>query len=223
MAPEPVPVHGGPMAFLHRATLSPTKAELLEAWVPRQPWYAGPGSGPLTILGAYRFDDPAGEVGIETFLVRDGAGPVLQVPLTYRGAPLADADDLLVTTMEHSALGQRWVYCGCDDPAYAAALLTTVLTGGAQAELEVEIDGVRQLREVTTFARGSGLAGTPVPEVTALTRSEAQGCTVLDAGGREVTVRRVLVPEAEPDAAGAQTLTGRWPDHSEPTLLALVR
>jgi hypothetical protein len=44
-------------------------------------------------VSAYRFDDPAGEVGIETLLVRRGAGPVLQVPLTYRGAPLAGAED----------------------------------------------------------------------------------------------------------------------------------
>jgi Maltokinase N-terminal cap domain len=37
----------------------------------------------LASLGAYRFDDPAGEVGIETLLL-DVAGDVAQVPMTLR-------------------------------------------------------------------------------------------------------------------------------------------
>ncbi|MGC4856177.1 maltokinase N-terminal cap-like domain-containing protein [Micromonospora sp. DT4] len=76
--------------------------------------------------GAYRFDDPAGEVGIETMLVAAADGPVHQVPLTYRAAPLDDVDEWLVGTTEHSALGRRWVYDGCADPVYAAAVQPAV-------------------------------------------------------------------------------------------------
>ena len=30
------------MALLHRATLRPTKLDLLTAWLPSQPWFLGP-------------------------------------------------------------------------------------------------------------------------------------------------------------------------------------
>lgn len=193
------------MALLHRATITPTKPELLAAWVPLQPWYAG--DGDLAVLGAYRFDDPAGEVGIETFLLRAGSGPVLQVPLTYRAAPLEGAGAALVTEMEHSALGRRWVYDALADPVYTATLVTTVLTGGCQAGMEIEVDGVMQQREITTFAQGSGVPGTPVPPLTEV----------------EATVVRVVTDEPAFDTTGAGTLTGRWPDHSTPALLAVVR
>jgi hypothetical protein len=209
------------MALLHHASITPTKLEALAAWAPHRPWYAG--GGDLTILGAFRFDDPTGEVGIETFLVRAAQGPVLQVPLTYRAAPLVGADDSLVTEMEHTVLGPRWVYDGCADPVYAAALATAVLTGARQAALEIEVDGVLTTREATTFAVGSGLPGTVVPAITAVDRREVEGATVLGAGGLEITVCRVVVEPATLDTTGAQTLIGRWPDHSTPTLLAVVR
>jgi len=53
------------MALIHRATIRPTKAELLDDWVPMQPW----GTRELELVGAYRFDDPDGEVGIETHVL----------------------------------------------------------------------------------------------------------------------------------------------------------
>jgi hypothetical protein len=213
----------GDMALLHRATLTPTKAEMLAAWVPQQPWYAG--GGELHLLGAFRLDDPAGEVGMETFLLRAGSGPVLQVPLTYRGAPVPGLEEKLVTRMQHSVLGERWVHCGCDDPVYAAALLDLALTGGHQAAQEVEVEpgGERRPREVTTFAQGSGVPGTEVPAFTTMTRHETEGCTVLDTGTHEITVCRTVSPPREHDTAGAHTVVGRWPNHSEPALLAVVR
>ena len=81
------------MALLHQAELVPTKLELLAAWLPGRPWYQEQ-AGELARTAAYRFDDPAGEVGIDTILVSAGDGPVYQVPLTYRGAPLDGADGL---------------------------------------------------------------------------------------------------------------------------------
>jgi hypothetical protein len=77
----------------------------------------------------YRFDDPAGEVGVETILWRTDRGAILQTPLTYRAAPLADAETHLIGTSEHSVLGRRWVYDGCGDHVWAATLAETILTG----------------------------------------------------------------------------------------------
>lgn len=57
------------MAVHHLATIVPSKLELLQAWVPHQPWTAGADTSALTRLGSYRFDDPDGEVGIETHLL----------------------------------------------------------------------------------------------------------------------------------------------------------
>jgi trehalose synthase-fused probable maltokinase len=120
------------MAEIHQsATLSPTKLELLPAWMATQRWYAAKGRVPrLRKLWSWRLDDPAGQVGIETLLVVDEGGvePVVyQVPLTYRGAPLDGAQHALVGTMEHSVLGRRWVYDGAHDPVYATQLLALVL------------------------------------------------------------------------------------------------
>ena len=73
------------MAIIHQAELQPTKLELLEEWLPRQPWFPESGTSGLS-KGSYRFDDPAGEVGIET-MTRLCGGSTVQVPLTYRPSP----------------------------------------------------------------------------------------------------------------------------------------
>ena len=108
------------MAILYQATLNPSKLNLLNAWLPSRPWSSGVTD--TQSVGAYRFDDPAGEVGMEAFLLKAGDGSVLHVPLTYRGAPLAGAEEFLIATTEHSVLGRRWVYDGCGDPLWATAL-----------------------------------------------------------------------------------------------------
>lgn len=125
------------MAIIHKATLTPDKPTLIDAWLDGRPWA---GRGPDEMLGAYRFDDPAGEVGVEVFLVRRGSR-LLHVPLTYRGAPLPGHEDDLVGTLEHSVLGTRWVYDGTRDEV-AVACFRRALTGEQeQAELEIWEDG----------------------------------------------------------------------------------
>jgi hypothetical protein len=114
------------MAVHHPATIVPGKLELLQAWVPDQPWLAGADVSTLTRLGSYRFDDPDGEVGIETHLLGTADGRVLQVPLTYRGAPQTSAEHALITTMTHTMLGDRWIYDACHDPVYRAALAAAI-------------------------------------------------------------------------------------------------
>lgn len=119
------------MAVIHRTTMTPGKLELLASWLPAQPWYLGGENEPeLTNAGGFRLDDPGGEVGIEFMVVTDGSGerPVTyQVPLAYRGAPLAGADQALIGTTEHGVLGRRWVYDGTHDPIVVTQLFALVL------------------------------------------------------------------------------------------------
>ncbi|GAB2473409.1 CG0192-related protein [Xylanimonas ulmi] len=122
------------MAILHQATLTPTKPSLIAAWLPGQPWFDGDAPLVVTPVGAYRFDDAAGEVGIESHLVEAG-GRTVHVPLTYRGAELDGAEAFLVGTMEHSVLGTRWVYDAAGDPVYRAELVRVIAEADTQAEL----------------------------------------------------------------------------------------
>ena len=195
------------MALLHRATLRPTKLELLTTWLPGRPWYQGPAGIDVVSRGAYRFDDPAGEVGIETILVGAPDGPVHQVPLTYRAAPLDDAAEWLVGTTEHSALGRRWVYDGCVDPVYAAALAHAIYTGTGQAEQYFEVDGQREVRPPTMMIAVSG-AGAEVPAIDAVRRVVDEDRTVVVTDAVElVVVRR---PGAGDSRALGATLSGSW-------------
>jgi len=119
------------MALFHLATITPTKAELIARWAPTQPW--GPAAdAPLEVVGAFRFDDPGGRVGLETHLVTAG-GRVFHVPLTYRDEPLTGGDAAFITEMEHSVLGTRWVYDAIGDPTYVTMLAAVSMTGQGEA------------------------------------------------------------------------------------------
>ncbi len=109
------------MSVIHETTMVPTKRELMAEWLPKQDWFEGNGAPVLSVAGGFRLDDPAGEVGLEMILVRDsGSGdPVLyHVPLSYRGAALAGAEDYLLGTSEHGVLGTRWIYDAAGDPVW---------------------------------------------------------------------------------------------------------
>ncbi|MRK00029.1 hypothetical protein GEV27_00705 [Aeromicrobium sp. S22] len=206
------------MALLHTADMHPSKIELLRAWVPTQPWFEG--DDQLEPVGAYRFDDPDGEVGIETLLVRSGDGPVLQIPLTYRAEPLAGAEEFLVGTTEHTVLGTRWVYDGCGDPVYAAAIVRTIVTGGTQADLERRLpDGTMEPVEPNMRVVGGG-SSTEHEPVGLVDVRDADGSTVVVTSGAEVELLRVL---GGAWAMGGETLTGTWAGQDEPVLLAVAR
>lgn len=150
------------MAVLHSsATIRPTKPELLEAMV----------GGPVEVLGSYRFDDPAGDVGIEAFVVHHGA-QLQHVVFTYRDAPLEVAAARLVSTMEHSELGQRWVYDGTTDPVAVDCFRRAALGEQGQAVVERWEDG--------------RLVGTREPTVRLIARSGAS------ADGRTTQIVRNL-------------------------------
>jgi len=172
----------------------------------------------LTRLGSYRFDDPDGEVGIETHLLGTVDGQVLQVPLTYRGAPVTGAEASLITTMTHSTLGERWVYDGCHDPVYLTALITVILTGGREADLYAATDHGLVLEPGTTHVCGSG-PSTAVLALTTPVVSHDETTTNIDVGVRLVLPRVVVatVPGAGP------ALSGTWPGQVIPCVLATVR
>ena len=215
-------VGSGPVALLHKATVSPTTLEALTAWLPGRSWLDGADVSTLTQVGAYRFDDPAGEVGIETLLVRTADGRLLQVPLSYRAAPLAGAGSALVTTMEHSVLGPRWVYDGCADPVAMRALAAAILTGGHEAGLEVDTGAGLERREPTMRVVGSGNPPAALPELAAVAAVDDPDGTVVTAGALVLTVRRWL-DRPEPATVGAQTLHGTWDGTDAPVLLATAR
>lgn len=186
------------MGLVHRATLTPSKHDLVAAWLPSRAWAEG---RELTgKVAEYRFDDPAGEVGIETIVFADSQGTTVQVPLTYRAAPLDGADDFLVGTSDHSVLGPRWVYDGCGDPVWATALATAILTGGTQHQMYLEQDGQRIDVPPRMTVQGSGSVGAEVPVITGVDAVRDAGSTTLvRAGDVEIVVARVVGASIEAD------------------------
>jgi hypothetical protein len=204
------------MALIHRATIRPTKAELLSDWVPTQPW----GESGLDLVGAYRFDDPDGEVGIEAHILSTAGGHLLHAPLTYRGAPLVGADRFLICTMEHSVLGRRWIYDATGDPVYARVLASVLLAGVGQADELVE--GADAPREPSVRVTGSGSRSDVVPPIDHVTATSDSSTTLMElSGALRVVVRRRLVRDATPTDPRA-TLTGTWSGLDRSVLLAYV-
>lgn len=142
------------MAIIYKASISPTKAELLERIVGEA----------VTVLGTYRFDDPGGEVGVEAFIARSGA-KTRQVVLTYRGAPLEGAEEDFISTMEHSTLGRRWIYNGTGD-SVAVACFRRALRGEQNQAVEEIWDNGQRVGTREPTVRLSVVPGQP-PEADA--------------------------------------------------------
>jgi hypothetical protein len=238
------------MAVIYDAQLRPSKIELLRDWVSAQPWLGDTDASTFEPVGAYRFDDPEGEVGLETHLLRAGDGKLFQVPVTYRGAALIGADTSLITTAQHSVLGKRWVYDACGDPVYARTLAATILTGGAQADLEVATETGTERHVSTTQVWGSGVSDATVQTVqtvqtvTSATYVNEVSRTLIVAGDLQLVVLRTIGNENENGdgnengigngngngnengddslEADTPTLLGTWPGHAAPSLLAFV-
>jgi hypothetical protein len=190
------------MALLHRTSLVPSKLDLVNGWIVHQPWFEADAHSPLVQVASFRFDDPEGQVGIETLLLSSSDGSIFQVPLTYRNDPLEGADRWLIGTMEHGVLGTRWTYDALGDPIYVQELATTILSGGSGVEQWIEIDGVMTLREPTALVQGSG--GDPDPDVNAY----------------ELDI--VRLPGTATAGPGDFVLTGTWTDSPQPTVLAIA-
>ncbi|WP_037578804.1 maltokinase N-terminal cap-like domain-containing protein [Phaeacidiphilus oryzae] len=204
------------MAVIHsNTTVTPGKLELLTAWLPSRDWYlGGPGEPELVKAGGFRLDDPQGEVGIEFMVARDssGAEPTdYLVPLTYRGAPLAGAEEALVGTMEHGVLGPRWAYDGCHDPVLVAEL-AALIEGRAAAQAQ----GVSHTldHEVVRSYSGRGLAAADPATAAAKATDSREATEVPLAPGVTLRLPRVLRPVADgepvPPAGAAGHVAGAW-------------
>ncbi|MBX3093639.1 MAG: hypothetical protein KF680_03735 [Cryobacterium sp.] len=207
------------MALLHNAELRPSKLELITPWLTRQPWAYAP-NGDWQRVAAYRFDDPEGEVGVETMIVSAGEGPELQVALTYRGAPLAGADEWLIGTMDHSALGARWVYDAAGDPVYAQTLAFAIANGEHEAEQYLEENGVRTVVPGTARVQGSGRGADMAPAASVTSTTETTTTTIATAAFTLYLAR--VVDEPLP-ADAAETLSGSWGDRDASVALAGYR
>jgi hypothetical protein len=192
------------MAIVYpHATLTPSKRELMEAWLTTRSWYDG--NEGRTITGSFRFDDPAGEVGCEGFLLGAEGLPTFVVVLTYRSAELEGAEEHLIGTSEHSELGRRWVYDGCADPVLVGELVRAVLTGGTGVDHEFDLGDGPESRPTSAQVRGSGSAS-DVPPVTEVGCHDEGPLTIVNAGPLEVVV--ALITGTYVDAA--ETLSVTW-------------
>jgi hypothetical protein len=205
------------MAILHVATLSPTKSEIIAAWLPDRPWSPDSDEA-VELVGAYRFDDPEGRVGLEVHLVRL-SGVLLQVPLTYRDAALDGADEHLVSTMQHSVLGPRWVYDGLHDPILIGMLAAATMTGCGQAVGVVERDGRRAVVPPSVRLHGGGWSQGPAAVDGFSLLSEDVDWCVLSNDRVELRVARRPVEGDRPEIG----LSGLWPGQDKPVVLTEVR
>ena len=205
------------MAIFHRATITPTKGELIAAWAPTRSW--GPAAtDPIEVIGSFRFDDPEGRVGMETHLVAAG-GTLFQVPLTYRDEPLAGAEDAFITEMQHSALGTRWVYDGLRDPQFVVMLAGVTMTGQGEALGMVVYEGRWFIAPSNVRIRGGGWSQERVPVDGFELVSDDAAASVLRNDRFELTLFRRPVAGGRP----AIGLTATWDDGDEAVVLAEVR
>ena len=193
------------MAIVYpNATLTPSKRELMDTWLPTRSWYDGEaGRKPV---GSFRFDDPAGEVGLEGFLLGADGRSTYLLPLSYRAAELPGAEEHLVGTTEHSELGTRWVYDGCADPVFVSELARAIVTGGTGVDHEFDLGNGPESRPTNAQVRGSGAADTDVPEITEVGTHDEGPLTIVNAGPLELVVARVVGTPLE----AAQTLAVTW-------------
>lgn len=205
------------MAMLHRATVAPTKAELIAEWAPTRPWSL-PALDPIQVIGSYRLEDPEGRVGLETLLVTAGE-VVVQVPLTYRDQPMEGAEESLIATMEHSVLGTRWVYDGLGDPRFVVMLAAVAMTGQGEALGMVEVDGRWWVAPSNIRIHGGGWTQERVPVDGFELLSDEASASVLRNDRFELTVFRHPARCSRP----AIGLTATWDGMDGEVVLCEVR
>ena len=204
------------VGIFHRAVIVPTKEQLIARWIPTQQW-GTPAATPLEVIGSYRLDDPNGRVGMETFLVNAG-GTVLQVPLTYRDEPLDGAEGALITEMQHSVLGNRWVYDGLGDPLFLVMIAAVAMTGQGEALGMAVYDGCWYVAPTNVRIQGGGWSQERVPVDGLELVSGGATRAVFQNDRFELTVFRRPVPGPRP----ALGLTGSWPERTDTVVLAEV-
>lgn len=179
---------GGPTAAGGPA-LDEALQQLLHRWMPQQRWYPAKGRGVgLRDLGAYRWPTSEPDVEVVTHVVGLDSGDrldVVQVPLSYRPAPLDGAEAALVGVLE-TPDGPRHVSDATHDPVFVRALL------GA-------------------LAQDPGAEPVPVDAASRVLRGEQSNTSIIvePATGAPVIVKvfRTLHPGANPDVEVLAALT----------------
>jgi hypothetical protein len=204
------------MAVIHHTTLTPTKLELLSAWLPGQPWYRDAGQAPdLARTGGFRLDDPGGAVGLEFMVVTDAAtGASYHVPLSYRDSELPGVGNGLIGTSQHGVLGRRWVYDGAYDP-----VLVAQLTALLQGQTEPQAQRISHTPD-STVTSGPPLADTPLTitgTATVASTGEGTELQVPVAGDGTVVLQlnRVLQPGDGHGGGAGVSATWQQPDRTQ--------
>ena len=205
------------MALFHLATITPTKAELIAAWAPTQPW-GPPADVPLEVIGAFRFDDPDGRVGMETHLVSAG-DTLLQVPLTYATSRSKARRRAFIGEMHHSVLGTRWVYDGLRDPRLVVMLAAVAMTGQGEALGMAVYDDRWYIAPSNVRIQGGGWTQERVPVDRFELASDDSAKVLLRNDRFDLTVYRHPAAGARPPIG----LTATWDGLAEPVVLAEVR
>jgi 1,4-alpha-glucan branching enzyme len=127
---------------MSQPVLSPTLSELLQEWLPRQRWFPVKSSDfALQQVGSLALEDRGGHSRLEVFLLAvtsptaDGGRrtDVVQVPLSYRTAPLTGMERALVGQADGTGSGPEWIYDAVHDPAFVSAWLELIRHGAGSA------------------------------------------------------------------------------------------
>jgi len=159
----------------------------VDGWVGGQRWFAGKAHSPvLRSIGQWAL--PTREVGVRIacHLVLDTASrfsTLYQLPMTERREPLPDTSALIGQTLGSDGL-PRYLYDAPHDPAYAAALLGFIATGGSTPAGDPT--GVAARGELLLVHRDPDAVGGPVGW---------PGHAPADLSGHTVTASRVLSGE----------------------------
>jgi 1,4-alpha-glucan branching enzyme len=120
--------------------LSTALSGLLREWLPSQRWFPVKSADfSLHQVGGLALEDRAGHAHLEVFLLAvtsraaDGGSrtDVVQVPLSYRAAPLAGMERALVGQAGDSGAGPEWIYDAVHDPAFVSAWLELIRNGAS--------------------------------------------------------------------------------------------
>jgi hypothetical protein len=149
----------------------------------------------------------------------DAGGLLLHVPLSYRDEPLPGAEAALITEMQHSVLGTRWVYDGLRDPRVVVMLAAAAMTGQGEALGMALYEGRWYIAPTNVRIQGGGwgLERVPVDGFELLADGPVEA--VLRNDRFELTVFRRPAPGPRPTIG----LTATWEGQSEPVVLAAVR
>lgn len=192
------------MSDIYDAELTPSKTDVIAMILDAD-------VADIETLASYRFDDPAGQVGMEVHIVRTPDGAVVQVPLAYRPEPLEDAEESdLITKMQHSVLGERFVYLGLADPIFAEVLDTTIEEALPAAE-QFLVDGDTRTPITDGLAQVRGTGSIDLEEE----EDDDNLVAVL-----ELFAELDLDGLSEAEAAEPGQLVGTWEGQDAPVLLA---